>query len=220
MKKSITIFIVFFVTLSANAQLVNWKSNNDYKNFAYFNMGYDFGLVNQIGFAYRLNSERNIYLNSDFSAPMGKDIFDDFKYRLGGQMLLVAKNKFLVSSKIDFVYRKTETALVNISNLGLDAGVAAGLYSEKWHVALELNYDHAMLANLRHSELMRDDFASITDGWYSNAAGNFSYGIQASKSLGKALDLNFRIGAVASKFNDVNPLIPRYVQLGLSYSFK
>jgi len=52
MKNLLTIIIAivftFCLTLSANAQLANWKANPENKNFAYFNIGYDFGMTNHL----------------------------------------------------------------------------------------------------------------------------------------------------------------------------
>jgi len=220
MKNLLIIIIVFSSALSANAQLANWESNSENKNFAYLNTGYDFGLTNQIGYAYHLNTNKPIFINSDFSAPMGKKRLDDFKYRLGGQMLLLKKNKFLVSAKMNFVLRRNETNLVRKANIGIEPGIAAGIYKPKWHLAAELNYDHSVGTHLKHSERMHRDFVNITDGWYANTGGNFSYGIQASRTLGSSLDLNFRIGKVASKFGDVNPLLPYFTQVGLVWKMK
>jgi len=160
-----------------------------------------------------------MYLNADLSAPMGKDLMDDFKFRLGGQMLLLQKNHFLVSGKLNMILRRNETNLVRMFNVGLEPGIAAGIYKAKWHLALELNYDHSAGTHLKHTDQMRENFSEISDGWFGNTGGNFSYGVQASRSLGKSMDLNVRVGSVKSRFDDVDPLLPYFGQLGVVWKF-
>ena len=219
MKNIIAIIIVLFSMLSANAQSANWNSNRESNNFIYFNMGYDFGLTNQLGFAYRLNSNSSLFITSDISVPMGKTFLDDFKYRLGGQMLLLQKNQFLASAKTNLILRKHQTALVKMTSVGIDLGVVAGIYKTKWHIAGEINYDHSLSTHLRHSEAMIRNYPNITNGWYSNTGGNFSYGVQASRTLGKSLDFSMRLGKVVSKFNDTDPLLPYFGQVGILWKF-
>ena len=214
MKKLLTTIFVFISLLSANAQMVNWEANQS-RNFAYYNLGYDFGLTNQLGFAYQVKAKNPLVLHSDFSVPLGEKVFDDYKFRLGGQMLVLEKNRMKVAATAGAIFRRHETSLVRMGNVGLDIGATLGYYTMGWSVAGLLSYEHSLSTHLKHSEKMVQDFQGITDGWYGNTGGNFSYGFQFSKSIGASFELNLKLSKVASRFDHEDPLLPYQGTVGM-----
>lgn len=217
MKKLITIFVVLISMLSANAQSLNWNTNVQGKSFVYASTGFDFGFTNTLGYAHHLNTKKPILLNADFSMPLGEQLFDDYKIRLGGQMLLVERNNLMLVTKLSGIYKTHETSLVKMSSVGLEAGMVLGYYKSGWHVAGEFGYDHSLATRLKNSDSIVENFPEITDGWYANTGGNFYTGFQFGKTLGEKMEINLRVGKFAAKFDDTNPLIPFYGLVGLLY---
>ena len=205
--------------LGANGQTVNWESLGEKNSIVYLNTGYDFGLTSQIGFGYSLASQKPIMISTDLSIPMGETLFDDFIYRLGGQMLVLEKNALQFITKFNGELKRHQTNLVKMTNLGMELSTSFGYYKPRWHLAAEIGYDFLALTQLTHAEILGENYSGITDGWYSATGGNFFYGFQGSKTIGESLELNLRLGSTKAQFDHMNPLLPYYAQLGLVYQF-
>jgi len=220
MKKILTMLILVASVSCAFAQNINWKSVSEHnKSLAYLNFGYDFGMTAQIGYGYKLNAFRPILLTADYSFPMGKELIDDFKIRLGGQISVFEKSSFVVSARIYGIFRRHQTSLVRMVGFGSELSAIAGYYKPKWHIAGEFGFDKSIITQLKNSDIMREIFPGVTDGWFIPSGGNFFYGVQGGKTFGKSLELSLRIGATNAQSNDENALLPYYTQLGLLWKF-
>jgi len=203
------------------AQNINWSSLHEGdRTLTYLNFGYDFGLVTQLGYAHKIQGAKPILLTADYSFPMGKDLTDDFKMRIGGQLPLVAKNNFKFSAKAYGVFRRHETALIRMASFGSDLGIVAGYYKAKWHLAVEYGFDKSVSTHLKHASTMRENYPDIQDGWYLPSGGHHYYGIQVGYALGEKMALSLRAGSTNAQSTDQDALLPSYAQLGLVYSFK
>ena len=202
------------------AQNINWSAINDDQNhLTYLNFGYDFGITTQVGYGYNIKSKKPILFTADYSFPMGKNLVDDFKIRLGGQISIYQKNNFIFSAKVLSVFRNHQTKLVRMSSFGSQTSVLAGLYKPKWHVAGEFGYDKSSITHLKHSDAMKENFPSISDGWFSPSGGHFYYGVQGSKTIHQSFEISIIVGSTNAQFKDKNPLLPIYCQIGLNYTF-
>lgn len=202
------------------SQTVNWRSlSKDQQNIVQFNAGIDYGVTAQIGYSRAFTLIRPILFGLDYSMPMGRNIFDDFKIRLGAQIELFEVGGFSITGRILSNFRRYENAMVRIVSFGSDFGVLAGYYCPSWYAAGELGFDKAITSNLKHSDIMKASFPAITDGWYIPTGGNYYYGIQGGKSLGESLDISLRLGVTNAQADDRNAILPVYLQLGLGVKF-
>ena len=218
MKKIIIILITALSVYSINAQSINWQSiDKDQKNIVYLNFGYDFGMTTQFGYGRKIETFRPILLTADYSMPMGKDLVDDFKLRIGGQISIFERNNFIASAKIYGIFRRHQTKLVRMASFGSETAVILGYYKPKWHIAGEFGFDKSIVTHLKHSDIMKDNFPAIADGWFIPSGGHFYYGIQGSKTIGNNFDLSLRVGMTNAQFNDKNAIMPIYTQFGLIY---
>lgn len=214
------IIVVMALAEVGYSQNINWRSlSEDQRNVVQLNVGYDFGVTAQLGYSRSFTLIRPVMVGVDFSLPMGSDLLDDFKVRLGGQMEIVEIDGFSATIKISSVFRRHQTALVRIVSFGSDLGLVAGYYKPTWSVAGEFGFDKSIATHLRHSDVMKANYPAIKDGWYLPTGGHFYYGIQGSKTIGEILDLSLRLGATKAQFNDENAVLPYYVQLGLGVRF-
>lgn len=219
MKYLITI-VTLLITSNAYTQNINWSSINDQqKTLTYLNFGYDFGVTTQIGYGKKIDAFRPIVWTADFSFPKGKNLIDDFKGRLGGQLSIFKKNDFILSAKLYGTFKRHQTELVRMVNFGSEMSAIMGYYKPTWHLAGELGFDKSIISELKHSEEMVNNFPSITNGWFIPSGGHFYYGIQASKTIGTHFELSLRAGATNAQKNDENALLPIYTQFGLIYKF-
>jgi len=202
------------------AQNINWSSiNENQKTLTYLNVGYDFGMTTQIGYGHKIDVFRPILLTADYSFPMGKNLVDDFKVRLGGQASIYEINNFIFSAKVYGIFRRHQTELVRMVNFGSEMSAMIGYYKPTWHLAGDFGFDKSIITQLKHSDEMRNNFPSITNGWFIPSGGHFYYGIQGSKTIGDHFELSLRAGATNAQFKDENALLPYYAQFGLIYKF-
>ena len=217
--KIITILLLTNVCFTF-AQNINWNSlPDDQLNLVYFNFGYDFGITTQLGYGHQLSTTRPIMLLSDFCIPMGKDLIDDYKFRAGAQMRILNRKSFSLSAKFFGIIRKQQTKMVSLNNFGSELSVIAGIYKSNWHLSAELGFDKSLATHSKHSELLKNEYAAIQDGWFVSSGGQFFYGIQGSKTVGQKMELTTRVGATDAQGNDENALLPFYFQMGITYKF-
>ena len=219
--KIIIATLIFVMSVGyTSAQNINWQSLNiEQKSLGYLNAGYDFGMTTQIGYGYKLDAFRPILLTADYSFPMGEDLIDDFKIKLGGQIAIFEKNNFIASAKFYGIFRRHQTNLVRMLSFGAELSALAGYYQPTWHIAGEFGFDKSIITHLTHSDVFRDNFPIITDGWYIPSGGHLYYGIQGSKTLNKSFELSLRAGATNAQVNDENAPLPYYTQIGLVWRF-
>lgn len=215
-----TLILVMAVAGAGFSQNMNWRAEGaSAPNAVQLNVGYDYGMTAQLGYTRSVAWLRPFTLGVDFSLPMGSELTDDFKVRLGGQMEVVAADGFSASVKILSIFRRYQTALVRIAGFGSELGLVAGYYTPSWHAAGEFGFDKAITTNLLHSDLMRSNFPAVKDGWYIPTGGHFYYGVQAGKTIGEVLDITLRVGATRAQFTDENAALPYYLQLGIGTRF-
>lgn len=221
MKKLIAVIIIMMAVAEAGySQNINWRSlREDQRNVIQFNFGYDFGVTAQLGYSRSFTIIKPVLLGFDYSFPMGSDVIDDFKVRLGGQVEIVEIGGFSATVKILSSLRRYQNELVRIVSFGSDFAAVAGYYKPTWYAAGEFGFDKSITSHLKHSDIMRTYFPRIKDGWYIPTGGHYYYGVQAGKTIGDGFDVSLRLGATNAQGNDEDAALPFYVQLGLGMRF-
>lgn len=220
--KVIRILIAFILTLfiyqKGMAQTLNWNALQDSKHILTIGIGWDYSVSYNIGYAYQLKSTVPIVLNANFSIPSGEKLLDDFKAKIGGQIVLLNKSNLKGSIALNGIYRRYENPLVRLQNFGSELKGTLGYYKPKWFVAGEVGFDKAIVTHFKHSETFRETiFTDVKDGWYEpSTGGNFQYGIQTGYSFNKS-EITFNIGMVTTQDFKTTPLIPYYLMLGYNH---
>lgn len=220
--KTLLALSVLVVGLAAAgySQQINWRALNvDQCNIVQVNLGYDFGMAAQIGFSRTLAFPKPLLVGIEYSFPMGSDLTDDFKVRLGAQMEVVNIGGFSAAVKVSSLFRRYHTDLVRILNFGSDFAAVVGYYHPAWYVAGEFGFDKAITSHIKHSELMRAFFPGARDGWYVSTGGHYYYGLQAGTTIGESFDISLRAGATKAQMHDENAILPFYAQLGAGMRF-
>ncbi len=206
---------------TAHAQAVNWASlQKSQRHTISVNTAIDYGATFGVGYAYQLKTTLPILLNAEYSFPGGKNLPDDFKTKIGGQIRLVAVSNFVLTAKMQGVFRRYQNPLARMLNFGSDMSATAGYYRQKWFAAAEAGFDKAIITKFKNSPLAKQNFPGIKDGWYQPATGgNFYYGIQAGYSL-RLIDIFLKAGSVIEQDFKTKPLLPFYGQLGANIRLK
>lgn len=220
--KKILLTAIIIITLQqfCKAQTVNWASlKKQDRHIVNLNVSLDYGTTFGAGYAYKLNTKFPILLSGEHSFAAGKDLSDDFKTKIGGQIQLVATNNIVVSAKLQGVFRRYQNPLARLLNFGSDMSATVGYYKHKWFAAGEFGFDKAIITHFKNSEEAKQNFPDIKDGWYEPATGgNFYYGVQAGYSFSR-YDVYVKAGNVIEQDFKTKPLLPFYAQAGWNVRF-
>lgn len=198
------------------AQSINWFTPyQDKDKILYLNVGYDFGLTTQVGFGQRINAFSPLWLTIDLSTPMGRNIMDDFKSRIGGQLQLFHKYDFALSIRTYGNIRRHQTDFVRMYGFGSEISGVVSYCRAKWHAELKLGFDKSIVTHIEHSTKIQENYPQLSNGWFIPSGGHWFYGVLASRSVGTGLQLSLDLGITNAQGSDQNALLPRYVQLGM-----
>src|SRR5215208_6183929 len=104
-KRSYFLMLSLFISTAAFSQTLNWGNlKKDQKHILHVSTGVDYGLNFGAGYNYQLRTKWPILLGAEYSFPSGNDLIDDFKTKIGGQILFPRLNNFLFSARIEGVF--------------------------------------------------------------------------------------------------------------------
>jgi hypothetical protein len=217
-KTLMLIMILFCICKKGIAQTLNWNTLENSKHIIAAGIGWDYSVSYSLGYAYQVQAKTPLLLTANFSIPSGENLLDDFKTKVGAQLLLLNKANLKGSIGLNGIYRSYENPLVRLQNFGAELKGTVGYYKTRWFVAGEVGFDKAIVTHFRHSQTFEETiFPDVKDGWYEpTSGGNFQYGIQTGYSFKKS-DVTFNIGKVTTQDFKTSPLIPYYLTLGFNY---
>ncbi len=220
LRNSIVIFCLFCLFTSGHTQVVNWNALEGKQHLVKAGIGWDYSVSYDLGYGIYLPGKFPALLNIQFSVPSGKQLLDDFKVGIGGQLLVLNQKNIKASVGIHGIYRRFENPLVRLQNFGCDMKGVIGYYQARWFVAGEVAFDKAIVTHFKHSSIYRENiFPDARDGWYDpTTGGHFRFGIQTGYTM-KRSDITFGIGGVLNEDFKTSPLIPYYVNLGYTFRF-
>lgn len=215
--------IILVITLvlcieQSNGQTINWNALKDTGHLLHFGVGWDYSMSFNSGYAYKVKTKLPLFLMANFSMPSGNKVLDDFKTKIGGQILLHNGENMKGSIYLSGVFRKYANELVRIFNFGSEMKGTFGYYKPKWFLAGEIGFDKAIATHFKHSDIYKNTInPEVADGWLEPATGgNFYYGLQTGYSSRK-YDITLNIGRVTTQDFKTSPLIPYYLLLGFNY---
>ncbi len=206
------------LTLPMRAQTVNWSSIEQSEHTIHVGFGWDYSLSHSLGYAYQVKTKIPLILTANFSSPFGKNFLDDFKTKMGGQIVLLNNASLKGSLSLNAIYRRYQNPLVRLQNFGSELNGIFGYYKPKWFAAGEIGFDKAIVTHFKHSNLYKEIiYPDVRDGWFEPATGgNFHYGLQTGLSYKKS-DLTLNAGRIIVQDFETKPLIPFYFIIGYNY---
>lgn len=216
-KKLLFTLIFWGIALLAKGQNINWASfKAEQHHLAFVNTGFDYGFIADVGYGYKFNKKRPILTTIDYSFPFGNKPFDDFKTKVGAQSEVVKIRHFSAIAKVSGIFRRDQTSLTRLANVGGEALISVGYYKPKWFLAFDMGFDKAIATNIKHADLMKEMNPDIKNGWYLPTGGNFSYGIQSGYSF-KTHEVTLKLGKTATQNISTTALFPIYLLLGYNF---
>lgn len=206
------------ISSGVKAQEVNWKSlKPTEQHLVHANAGFENGVVFGVGYHYRIRSKIPLMLGGEYSFPAGKTMLDDFKTRIGAQVRILPVGNFQLSAKVQGLYRQYQNNMVAMKNFGCYLSGTLGFYQHRWFAAGEFGFDKAIVTHFKHSDLYKQNFPQVQNGWYEPATGgNYNYGLLLGYSF-KQSDLSLRAGKLLAEDFKTDPFVPFYAQLGYVY---
>lgn len=222
LKSIITIIAFSFFQNKMYAQAVNWENaSKQNKNLLHANIGAEYGVTAGLGYHRLIPVKRlPLWLGGEFSMPLGNELADDFKVKVGAQIRIVTFNNFQFSARVQGVSRRYHNQSVTLFNFGSDFAGTLGYYRKKWFLGVETGFDKAIVTHFKHSDWYKKNiYDNVQDGWYEPATGgDFYYGLQGGFSMKKA-DITLKAGKVLQQDFKSQPLLPFYGQLGVNFKF-
>lgn len=220
MKKSINLITLLGI-LTANiaySQQLNWNALGESKHIVHASIGWEYGFLYNVGYAHQFKSQKPLLLNINFSMPSGGILLDDFKIKMGGQLLVFNRENFKGTLAINGIFRRYENPLVRLVNFGTEIRGVFGYYKSHYFVTGEFGFDKAIVTHFKHTEKFKENvYTGVTDGWYEPATGgNFNYGIHTGYAFNKH-DVTLSFGKIIAQDFKTSPLIPYYLMLGINY---
>ncbi|WP_100615265.1 hypothetical protein [Confluentibacter citreus] len=216
--KIIIVAIALIGSLHLYSQTLNWNSLDSTKHIVNVGIGWDYSLYYSLGYAYKVDTNTPFILHANFSIPSGETLLDDFKTKIGVQVILLNKPNLKGALSLNGIYRRYENPLVRLQNFGSEFKGSFGYYKPRWFVAGEVGFDKAIVTHFKHSQSYREIiYQDVKDGWYEpTTGGHFLYGIQSGYSFKKS-DITLNIGFVTTQDFKTTPLIPYYLMFGYNY---
>ena len=212
------IIIVFCICQNSHAQTVNWNALRNSNHIITAGIGWDYSISYSLGYGYQMNTKIPLIFSTNFSIPSGENLLDDFKTKIGAQLMLLSTPHIKGSVTINGIFRRYENSMARLLNFGSEMKGTLGYYRPRWFVAGETGFDKAIVRHFKHSKLFKETvFPDVKDGWYEpSTGGNFYYGIQTGYSFVKS-DFTLSIGMVSAQDFKSIPLVPYYLILGYNY---
>ena len=218
--KILSLLLACFSINQAQAQFVHANTfSPENKHTIHLNLGWDYGLVYELGYSYRLNTKLPLRMQAFYSFPSGSKAFDDFKTKIGAQVRVLQSGNLQTHLGLYGIYRQFENPLVRLRNFGGEARAMIGYFRPRWFVGGEIGFDKAIVTQFKHDDLFRDNiYQNVEDGWYQpSTGGNLYYGLQAGYSFKKNSVL-VSMGEVRTEAINTTPLLPVYFKLGYQRS--
>ncbi|MCU0432138.1 MAG: hypothetical protein MUC87_01635 [Bacteroidia bacterium] len=212
---------ILLASPAVNAQTLNWAGiENEQKHILTAHTGIEHGIIWGVGYGRKLNAGKfPIVLGAGYSFASGKNLFDDSKLKLGGQINIWQWKAFQVSARLQGIARTTKNDFVRITGFGSDGALTAGVYKPKWFVAGEMGYDKSIVIHLKHGQAYKDNYAQVVDGWYQpDAGGNIYFGLTAGRSFGRS-DITVKAGRMLTEQFKPMHALPLYFEIGYNLKF-
>lgn len=222
LKPAIFVSILLSCHFRIIAQDINWNSvSSQNRNLLQLKLGAEYGVTIGLGYHYLVPRKKfPFWIGGEFSLPSGKQLTDDFKVRIGGQIRVANVKYFQFSAKLQGIARRYQNQSVRLFNFGSDMSGTIGYYRKHWFLGVEAGFDKAIVTHFKHSEWFRQNiYDKVQDGWYEpSTGGNFYYGLIGGYSL-KKWDITIKGGRMLQQDFVSQPVLPFFGQVGLNYRF-
>ncbi|HEX5170700.1 MAG TPA: hypothetical protein VFW11_16115 [Cyclobacteriaceae bacterium] len=216
MKKKIFLigFLSWITTHALFSQDVNFRTLENTRHLVAAHFGADYGSYYGLSYGYVFNTKhRPIVAGTEFIIPFGADVLDDWQWKTGVQLELLRSGDFSLVFKPSAVFRRYESSMARMYNIGSDFAINVGFVKQKWSVVGIASFDKAIVTNI-HNKLLKEYYPEIRDGWYIPSGGNFKFGARLQYGFG-TWNTFFTIGKHFGQDFKANPILPFFAEMSV-----
>jgi len=223
MKKHISnillVILSFTVIPNIKAQTNNWSKLDSIKNYARIYGGLDYGVAYGIQYGRIIKTKSIVWIPFvDLSFPLGNDLGDDYRFKVGTTAKLFEYKSWIASVDISIVNRQNRNPFVKLQSFGYESGLQIGYYKHRWFTNIHFSTDNALTTHFKHSEAYNGNYSGVKDGWYQNTANNQLLGFNTGYSL-KKIDITLSSGLLRTDEFKSKPSLPLNIKIGVNCRF-
>lgn len=183
-------------------------------SWVYASYGLDPAFVATLGYARAVRG--NVQLSAEAGAVVAEPDLRDSRAVVGVRATALRWRSVRLTASGSAITRQTSNAIYRAVSFGSAFTGTLGVYRNSWFAATEGGFDKSIITKIKHTDLYRNVYPEVKDGWYMPTAGTYHFGLTGGKQIGRT-ELVARVGAQRSeKFNDLS--VPFYVSLGAGFA--
>jgi len=211
-KKFLIIILSALVHCSVLAQEVNFHGLDNTKHLIGLQAGADYGSYYGVSYGYVWRNKLTpIVIGTEFTVPFGNNLVDDWKSRTGLQAELWYYKGISISARLSSTFRRYNSDLATLLNVGSDFTLNAGYVKPKWSVVAFANFDKPIVTHVEN-KLLKEYYPEIKDGWYDESGGNYKFGVRGQMSY-KSWNSFITVGKHFGKNFEDNPTLPFFAEV-------
>ena len=213
-KNFLIILISVFAHSSLLAQEVNFRGLDNTKHLIGIQTGVDYGSYYGISYGYVWRNRLTpIVIGTEFTVPFGNNLVDDWKSRTSVQAELWNYKGLSINAKLSSIFRRYNSDLATLLNVGSDFTLNIGYAKPKWSVMAFANYDKPIVTHIDNKSL-KEYYPEIKDGWYDESGGNYKFGVRGQVSY-KTWNAFVTAGKHYGRNFEDNPTLPFFAEVSV-----
>lgn len=211
--------LLFSVIPLSKAQTINWSAHDHFDKNIRLYSGLDYGITYGFQFG-KIIKTPNITWGPfmDFSLPLGNNLIDDYKLKIGTTAKLFQYNHWITSFDISIINRRNRNPFVSMQSFGSESGIHFGYYKQRWFANIHFSTDNSLITHLNHSKAYKSNYSGVKDGWYENTSNNQLLGFNTGFSF-KSIDITLSSGLIRTDTFNSSTTLPIYMKLGINQRF-
>ena len=208
------ILIAAFTHCSLVAQDVNFRGLDNTKHLIGIQSGVDYGSYYGVSYGYVWRNRLTpIVIGTEFTVPFGNNLVDDWKSRTSVQAELYNYKGWSVNARLSSIFRRYNSDLATLLNVGSDFTLNIGYAKPKWSVMGFANFDKPIVTHIEN-KLLKEYYPEINDGWYDESGGNYKFGIRGQVSY-KTWNTFVTVGKHYGRNFEDNPTLPFFAEVSV-----
>jgi len=213
-KYLIVTFLSVLTHHTLRAQDVNFRALDNTKHLVSAHVGGDYGTYYGVSYGYVLKTRYTpLIVGTEFTLPFGNDVLDDWKWKTSVQGEVWRRENFSLVLKPSVIFRRYESTMARMYNVGADVSLNFGYVQPKWGVVAVVNFDKAIATHIKNG-LLKEYYPEIKDGWYVATGGNFKFGARLQYSFG-TWDTFVTVGKQFGQNFEDNPTLPYFAEVSV-----
>lgn len=214
-----TVVLLAFLAVQTQAQVANTPAMKANEQRLYAQFGLQDAFTVTLGYMHALplsSPEHPLVLSAELAVPIASFDVHDYRTTVRAAYTITRLGNMAAVGGIGLIARGTQNDIFNAFNVGSEASIAVGYYTDTWFASASTRYDKAWATHISHTDWYRTYFyTGAQDGWYSSTAGNLSYSISGGIAVDRS-EITLQAGLSTTEQLRL-PLLPWHGTLGYNY---